>query len=457
MYGRQSKGYASVAQQLELGVKRAEERGWRVIGEFTDKSISASSGEPRPGYDKMMAGVKAGVARGIVVRHYDRLYRQPLELEGLIDNTEGVRIEAVYGGGYDLGTADGRMQARVVGAFARGEAEKKAERQRLGARRDAEAGKARKGCPRPFGWCDDRVTAHPEEGPAVADACRALLSGGTVSGVARDWTARGVRPVQSQTGAWTRASVVTILRSARIAGLATYKGAIVGQGEWEALVTEETYHAVARLLSDPSRKPTAGVRTMLGGLARCQCGNHISANMITRGDRKWQVYRCNPSTREGRPGPHVSVRAADVDEAIGALVVGRLTMPDALTRVAPTGNSARAWDLRDEAQAIRTRLGTLGPLYMAGKITEADMISGRAWGDTRLAEIAAELADLGRESVLAPLLAAQNVMEAWAALGTDRKRAVVDALMTVTVHPAGRGSRAFDPDIIVPEWHELNE
>jgi site-specific DNA recombinase len=70
----------------------------------------------------MMSLVKAGGAEVIVVRHYDRLYRQPRELEGLIDDTEGIHIEAVYGGGYDLGTADGRMQARVVGAFARGEA-----------------------------------------------------------------------------------------------------------------------------------------------------------------------------------------------------------------------------------------------------------------------------------------------------------------------------------------------
>jgi DNA invertase Pin-like site-specific DNA recombinase len=34
------------------------------------------------------------------------------------------------------------MQARVVGAFARGEAEKKSERQRLGAQRDAAPGTA---------------------------------------------------------------------------------------------------------------------------------------------------------------------------------------------------------------------------------------------------------------------------------------------------------------------------
>jgi site-specific DNA recombinase len=81
LYARQSKGDASVDQQLELGAKRASERGWRVVGRFHDRSISATTGEPRPGYDDMMKVIKAGKAQGIVARHYDRLYRQPRELE----------------------------------------------------------------------------------------------------------------------------------------------------------------------------------------------------------------------------------------------------------------------------------------------------------------------------------------------------------------------------------------
>jgi site-specific DNA recombinase len=142
------------------------------------------------------------------------------------------------------------------------------------------------------------------------------------------------------------------------------------------------------------------------------------------------------------------VRRADVDEAIGRLVVARLSMADAADLVAPAarGNAAA---LRDEAQAIRAKLTRLGELFVAGTIDEADMIGGRQAGNTRLAKIEAELAELGRESVLAPLVAAQNVAAAWQALGDDRRRAVVDALMTVTLHPAGRGARVFDPDKVI--------
>ena len=82
----------------------------------------------------MIARIQTGRAEGkkyaVVSRHFDRLYRQPRELEDVIDATEGVHVEAVYEGGHDLSSADGRTHARVIGAFARGEAEKKSERSR---------------------------------------------------------------------------------------------------------------------------------------------------------------------------------------------------------------------------------------------------------------------------------------------------------------------------------------
>ena len=38
------------------------------------------------------------------------------------------------------------------------------------------------------------MTAHPVEGPAVAEACAALLGGGTISGIMREWTKLELTP-----------------------------------------------------------------------------------------------------------------------------------------------------------------------------------------------------------------------------------------------------------------------
>ena len=65
-------------------------------------------------------------------------------------------------------------------------------------------GKRFLGGPRPFGYREDHVTAHPAEGPAVAEACAALLGGGTVSGVMREWTRLELTPPQRDRRGTTR-------------------------------------------------------------------------------------------------------------------------------------------------------------------------------------------------------------------------------------------------------------
>jgi Restriction endonuclease len=74
-----------------------------------------------------------------------------------------------------------------------------------------------------------------------------------------------------------RVVVSRLVLNPRIAGLSAYHGEIVGQGQWEPLVPEEAWRAVHGILEDPTRKPSRGVRTLLGGLALCPCGNVVAA------------------------------------------------------------------------------------------------------------------------------------------------------------------------------------
>ena len=56
------------------------------------------------------------------------------------------------------------------------------------------------------------------------------------------------------------------------------------------------------------------------------------------------------------------------------------------------------------------------------------------------------MGDSGRIVLLGPLVAAEDV--SWDRLVAERKRAVVDALMTVTLHSPGQGRRPSTP----PQW-----
>ena len=78
----------------------------------------------------------------------------------------------------------------------------------------------------------------------MAEACAALLGGGTVSGIMREWTKLELTPPQQDrrgTARWNRASIRSILLNPRIAGLSVYHEEIVGQGQGEPLAPEETW------------------------------------------------------------------------------------------------------------------------------------------------------------------------------------------------------------------------
>jgi len=57
----------------------------------------------------------------------------------------------------------------------------------------------RVGASRRFGSNDDRVTRHPAGAQAVADACKAPLGGGTLSGMMREWSKAGLVPPHAET------------------------------------------------------------------------------------------------------------------------------------------------------------------------------------------------------------------------------------------------------------------
>jgi site-specific DNA recombinase len=452
-----------VANQLAKLEKKANERGWTVLYRLSDNDIGVTRKDPtkpgkyRPGYEEAMRLVDAGAVDAVLCFKWDRFIREPLDLEYLIPRFDkaGVRFAEVEGS-LDLGTDSGRLHARIMIAVAKAEQERKAERQKLANEQAAINGKRFTGCPRPFGYLDDHVTAHPVEGPAVAEACAALLGGGTLSGIMREWTGAGLKPPQQAqrgTAVWKRTSIRMILLNPRIAGLSAYHGEIVSQGQWEPLVSEETWRAVRGILEDPARKPPRGVRTLLGGLALCPCGNVVTGQPNHRAQR---VYRCTQATRNRDwPGGHVARQAVPAEEFIEKLVVARLSRADAADLVAVEETGVDVAALREEGAAIRRNLEEMAADRAVGLITRAQMLAATERASARLEEISTELDRAAQENVLAPLVAAENAADVWEELDLSRKRAVIKTLMSITLYSPGRGARGpFDPATVTVTWNQ---
>ena len=95
-----------------------------------DNDRGAYRGKKRPGWEKVIDRIHSGGVDVLVVWASDRLTRHPRELEDLVDLLEKTEthVVTVTSGEYDLSTPEGRATARIVGAIARQESERKAER-----------------------------------------------------------------------------------------------------------------------------------------------------------------------------------------------------------------------------------------------------------------------------------------------------------------------------------------
>lgn len=126
-----STGERAAVQRHEKACREiAGHKRWRVVETYEDNSISSKRGVHRPDYERMMGDYRAGRFDAIICWDLDRLTRVPRELEDMIDACEEGALALVTANGEaDLTTDGGRLYARVKVAVARGEVERKGQRQ----------------------------------------------------------------------------------------------------------------------------------------------------------------------------------------------------------------------------------------------------------------------------------------------------------------------------------------
>ncbi|RYF60690.1 MAG: recombinase family protein [Comamonadaceae bacterium] len=266
--------------------KLADLRGWEVVGVEEDISVSAYTGKTRPGWQRVLDAVKNDQADVIIAWHLDRMTRSMVDLEELIHLAEGSGVGvATVSGDIDLTQDVGRMVARILAAVARAEVERKSARQRLANQQRAAEGKPWSSGFRAFGYALDG-TVLEGEAEHVRMAALDALEGTSMKELERRWGSLGLRSVHAKDDSdkgWTARGIRNLLLNPRYAGLATYRGKVVGPGAWEPILTEDEHAQLRLLLTDPARRTTrrSGGRVaenLLSGIARCEsCGDTVNA------------------------------------------------------------------------------------------------------------------------------------------------------------------------------------
>lgn len=460
-----------------LGVERQEadcralaaRLGFTVVSVLVDNDLSAYSGKPRPGYKRLLELVAAGEADAVLAWHGDRLHRSLSELEHYISVCEAREVPTftATAGELDLTTATGRMHARIAGAVARHEVEHSIERQRAAKRQAAAAGEWGGGR-RPYGYGVqtgmttrlDRKTGEqvevpiydynavaPAEAAVVIEATDAILTGSSLRALVADLNGRGLTTSTGRT--WQPSELRKVLLRARNAGLREHNGDIMGQATWPQLVPEEKWRALKSVLTDPARRTshTTARRWMLSNLATCGvCGGPLRVTLLASSRRSVPSYTCTA-------GRHVVRNAIELEALISAVVVERLSRPDAIDLLRPATTSVDIGVLYAEQASLQQRLDNLADDIDLDERTLARRTKAL---HSRLDEIKAALTEAGRGNVFAGLVDAPDVAAAWDGLALARRRAVIDTLMTVTANrtkkgrPAGwrPGDSYFNPDSI---------
>lgn len=433
----------AVTRQREDNVALAERKGWGDIVEYEDNDTSASKGV-RPAYQRMLKDIESGKVDAVIAWDLDRLHRQPRELEDFIDLCDRQRVKlATVGGDTDLSTDQGRLTARIKGAVARAEIERKSARQKRQHLQRAQAGKG--WGPRSFGYNGNHNDPKlvPEEAKLLKQAYHDFIAGSSLASIANRWNDKGVRTPRD--GTWDNSNLSRVLRNPRNAGLMEYDGEIIGKGKWPAIIDEDTYKAAQYILGGFSavHNQHKARKYRYGSLMTCgECGTLLvsgQGSKMTGEDRP--IYRCkNPKCGK------VSRRQKLVDSFIKDTLVRRLQKKHLWVKQ-HTGLSADEIDaLHEEVSTLNTRIESFAIERAEGLMTAKQVAVATAAVQAKIDAINAKL----RESSASPLMQRlaetkpEDMEDVWDDIGTDQQRTVIqmlcDKIVVDTLGTKGRGA-----------------
>jgi site-specific DNA recombinase len=318
----------------------------------------------RDGWDTLVQRLEAGDSTGVMCWHTDRLMRQPRDLEHLIGLGDRGTLVASCFGDYDLSNSDHRFHLRILTAKAANDSDGTSRRQKRKAEARRELGLMHGGL-RPFGMpafpngtpvSDEQLAAERE---AIAWAVQAHLDGVSLTAIADEWNARGLRTTRHGRP-WKSHYLVSVLTSPRIAGLLAYDGEVVGElSDVEPIVSRDDWEVLTSTFSLRQRGRAASY-LLSGGILVCErCERPMIGKAFTGSKRsnrpKRRRYACR--SKGGESCGTVSIDAETAEAEVRDMVVRVLSDPKHASQVARASERLADVDGRlDTAKATAREL-----------------------------------------------------------------------------------------------------
>lgn len=454
IYCRISKDIAGehlgVDRQERLCRDLADRLGLSVVNVLVDNDISAYRSKARPSFEAVVEALKAGTADALIVYHVDRLYRRMGDLERLVEIVEatGVEIHTVAAGDVDLGTASGRMIARMLGAAAQHESERigermKAKHDELASRGRAPGGRA------PYGYrwastvADDGTVTRSyaiadDEAAAVRKMADRVLEGASLLAVSRELDAAGTTTREGRP--WHHSTVRAVLLNPAVAGLRVHRREVAGPGTWEPVLDRETWEQVKAVLADPARKRQRPARKhILSGLVYNQLGERMNGSVTNAGQ---PIYTTRMPAQKATQIP-----ASVLEDFVVADV---LRLADKTTLPEPEVPSGGG-----ELAGLIAEMDELADLRGRGLISLSEWMTARAPLQERLEAAQREAAKTRRPTTTAMSLLGVpgGLRAAWGGLDFPARREILGILIDqIVVGPATRGRWTTPEERVQVTW-----
>ncbi|MFE0773878.1 recombinase family protein [Streptomyces sp. NPDC058861] len=456
------------AEEERKGVLRQREdietlSGGAPIKWYEDNNLSAfKRNVRRPDFEKMVRDLKANRISGILAYDIDRVYRQPRDLERVIDiyetSKEPLIFKTLSGQNYDLTTSDGRFSARLFVNIANKSSEDTKRRLIR-----ANVSKAKKGKSNAmgltFGWlASDPSKLDPIAAPFRRKAVEKHLAGDRIATIMK-WLA-DENVFNTATGKhFTWGGTKAMIFAPRNWGIRTYNEEIIYDddneivmGDWEPLFpTLDTWHMVQALKVSNSSPTTSGesnVSYLLTAIARCgRCGGGLKGKPQWKKGARTPDYNYNCNKQRPEHCGALAINGPKLDSLIQDLVWAQVLRASQQKQVP---QADKPWAGADELKEVEEQIAELQGLWKEKKIRAASYVMALDDLNARKNELLADKAyhsvPAGTRSITEELLT-----NGWENLSIERQRSIIrKVLRAVIIHPAkSRGGR-FDPARVEP-------
>lgn len=468
IYARQSvEEDQGIAQQVADCEEEVRRRGWLAAGDpYPDNDVSGSTTRgAKTNWAKMLKAFDSGEFDVLMVTEVDRLTRSLTDVLDIRPPRRDIRVVTVRGG---IDTEHDDYMLKQLVLLAEREVKIKAQRAQRYARERRAAGHPSPGkAPHGYKWVavanrdakGTRYVIDKAEAKDVKKIFKEFLSGAPLGQIARDLNSEGRR---TRKGAkWHTSTVRRILMNPLYAALlppsqgsqphdlAAIDLAACTPGAWKELIKRD--HLVAargKLVGvKPNHQGTAR-KWLLSGLAICSvCRQPVrSARGMTHPTPRkdgsgtapsqgYHTYRC--------VNGHIMRRGEIIDEYVTETCIGRLAEPDAADLLTPKPDVGDIRLLSSERITLGKRRESVLKQISSGRATEKEAEEALDDLADELRAVDAKIARAVASDPLAEVVGAEDARAWWfdEERTLARRRTVVEALMTVVIHPVGAGKR----------------